>query len=111
MQHIDARTLATRLESQTPPVIIDVLPRDSYQSEHLPGAKSIPYEEDNFVQRVQEAAGDKQQEVLVYCASKQCDLSPKAGEALESAGFSNVIDFEAGVEGWKSAGYRVESGA
>lgn len=110
MQHIDAKTLATRMESRSAPLIIDVLPRDKYRSEHLPGAKSIPYEEDDFVQRVQREAGGKEQEVLVYCASEQCDLSPKAGEALESAGFEKVIDFEAGIEGWKTAGYRVESG-
>ncbi len=45
--------------------IVDVLPRESYESGHLPGAVSLPIAE--LTERARELLPDLDQEIAVYC--------------------------------------------
>ena len=54
---------------------------------------------------------DKNKEIIVYCASTECQASPRAAKKLEELGYSNVTDYEAGVAGWQDAGYQFEGNA
>ncbi len=45
--------------------IVDVLPRESYESGHLPGAVSLPLAE--LTERAREVLPDLDQEIAVYC--------------------------------------------
>ena len=65
---------------------------------------------DDFVAAVEGIAGRKARPIVVYCANKICQASPKAAINLERAGFTDVTDFEGGMAEWKEAGYEVESG-
>ena len=66
----------------------------------------MPLEGGDFPQRVENNVGGKDQPVVVYCASHECDSSTKAAQELESAGFSNVYDFEGGAKEWEESGER-----
>jgi rhodanese-related sulfurtransferase len=90
--------------------IINVLPRSSHHKKHIPGSDNIPVDEEGFVEHVRDKVGGEDQPVVVYCASAQCDASPRAARKLEEAGFSHVIEYEDGIEGWERAGLPVESG-
>lgn len=107
MKTINAHDLKNRLENPGDTLVIDVLPTEHYESGHVPGAKNIPVGADRFANAVEDVANSKEQPVVVYCANTECDLSPKAAQQLEKAGFTNVTDFEGGIEEWKAAGLEV----
>ena len=92
-------------------LIINVLDEDHFQEEHIPGSINIPLSSDEFVQRVEQEAGTKDRKIVVYCASFECDASPKAARKLDEAGFSNVLDYEGGTKDWKEAGHDIETNA
>lgn len=107
MNTITARDVKRRIEAPDDTIVIDVLPTDHYQSGHIPSAVNVPLGTDRFVDAVEGVSGSKEQPIIVYCASSECDLSPKAAEQLEKAGFSRVADFEGGMKEWKAAGFEV----
>ena len=75
-----------------------------YRKAHIPGSKNLPVGTEDFEKEVEEMAGGKDKEVVVYCADQECDASPKAARKLEEAGFQNVSDYEGGTDDWKQAG-------
>ena len=106
--NITARDLKQRLADEARPPIINVLPEEYYEAKHIPGSINIPHNNEGFAERVLELVEDQDEPVIVYCANTDCDASLKAARALEQAGFSNVLDFEDGTEGWAQAGYDLE---
>lgn len=109
MKNINADEVSRQIANaeQTIPVI-NVLDSKHFESKHIPRSINIPLESDDFVRRVEEEVGGKSDPVIVYCASADCDASEKAAEKLEQAGFRDVQDFAAGMEGWEEAGYEVD---
>jgi rhodanese-related sulfurtransferase len=110
MNTITAQDLKDRIDNDSDTLVIDVLPTDHFESEHIPGATNVPLGAERFADAVEGIAESKKQPVVVYCASTDCDLSPKAAEQLEQAGFRNVADFEGGIEEWKASGFDVTQG-
>ncbi|MFI4897815.1 MAG: rhodanese-like domain-containing protein [Phycisphaerales bacterium JB059] len=104
MKRIDAEQVAQLQDQSQSPFIINVLPEEHFERKHIPGSINIPLERDNFVDRVSARVGNRAEPVVVYCANSECDASAKAATKLEGAGFTNVQDFEAGVEGWERNG-------
>jgi rhodanese-related sulfurtransferase len=109
MKAIDAKELKKLMGKQPHPPLVNTLPRDSFEKTHIPESVNIPEDQDDFVQRVEVAAGGRDQPVIVYCASRECDSSEHAAEKLEQAGFSQVYDFESGAKGWQEAGERLQA--
>lgn len=81
-------------------VLINVLPKDAFNEQHIRTSINIPVESDDFIKKVELVAGDKERDIIVYCASTDCDASPKAAKKLEKAGFSNIYDYEGGTKDW-----------
>jgi len=81
-------------------VLINVLPREAFNESHIRTSINIPHEESNFEDTVAKVSGSKERDVVVYCASSDCEASPKAAEKLDSAGFSHVYDYEGGTRDW-----------
>ena len=82
-------------------VVINVLPPESFRGERVPGSINIPAQDnDNFERQVEAVGGGKDRGVVVYCASEECDASPKAAERLEQAGFTEIYDFTGGTREW-----------
>jgi len=110
MKTINAQELKKKMEEQPEVPIINVLPKEYFDKKHIPGSKNIP--EAELEERAPKELPDKEKEVIVYCASTECQASPRSGEKLEEMGYTNVIDFEDGVVGWGEAGFDLEgSGA
>jgi len=84
--------------------LIDVLSAQHFSEEHLPRAINIPLGE--IEARAEEL--EKDEEIVVYCASFECTASTAAAEKLEALGFTNVLDYEGGIKDWKEAGYELE---
>ena len=99
---IDVETLNRKLTGGHPPVLINALAEDAYNAKHIPGSINIPADNAEWAENV---IPYRDAEIVVYCANKDCDASPNLAMKLEEMGYTNVSDFEAGLAGWKSAGY------
>jgi rhodanese-related sulfurtransferase len=80
--------------------LVNVLGRDQYHREHIPGSINIPGEQlDEFEKRF-----DKEKKIVVYCGSPECSASSRAAKALSESGFEHVFDYEGGMSDWTKAG-------
>jgi rhodanese-related sulfurtransferase len=111
MKSIRARELKDMMERRDDLQVINVLERDAFEKEHVPGSTNVPLSRDDFARAVEQQVGAQDGTVVVYCSSKECTASPKAARKLTEAGFSDVIHFAGGMAEWKTAGFDVETGA
>jgi rhodanese-related sulfurtransferase len=102
-QTIDAHALRERLSSAgvDRPVIVNALAREAFDESRIPGSISIPAGE---ALRIAPDILARDQPVVVYCASRSCTASPTLAQKLVDIGFSDVTDFEGGIEEWGRAG-------
>lgn len=89
--------------------LVEALPKEYYEAEHLPGAINIP--QDEVHQTAARLLPDKEEPVIVYCASSECRSSHVAAEALRELGYSRVYEYAEGKKGWKEAGLPLENGS
>jgi len=98
MKTLNANEVRQKLHTNRDTVLINALGRESFKAKHIPGSINIPAGE------IEDLAGqvlpDKNQEIIVYCASTSCSASPEAAQKLTDLGYHNVYDFEAGLTGW-----------
>ena len=74
---------------------------------HLPGAMLIPMEV--LAARLEKLDIAKTQPIVVYCGNGAA-RGPEASHILTRAGFTNVVNLGAGIEGWRAAGFPVSAG-
>ena len=86
--------------------VLDVRPKEEFDSGHVPGALNIPL--DKLEQHLSEF--DPKQEVIAYCRGPHCILAFDAVEKLRQSGF-NARRLENGFPEWKLAGLPVEEGS
>jgi len=110
MRTLTAKQLKEQRKQDENLLLINVLDTDHYEQEHIPDSHNIPLSRDDFVQQVQNLAGQKDRYIVVHCSNKDCRSSPTAARKLIGAGFTNVADFEGGMAEWKLAGFETESG-
>ena len=92
--------------------LVDVLLPNSYQARHVPGAKNVPVNQPNFLERFEKETGAaKDAEIIVYCSSGTCIASVQAADKLEKAGYTNVTRYKDGLAGWQNTGYLFEGEA
>lgn len=100
--------LKAMLDRNDDMVILDVLPAESFMKHHLPGAINIPLTDENFETLVDRMIPDKSVPVIVYCANRECQASPKAAQKLGEMGYKNVSDYENGLQEWMELGYELD---
>lgn len=104
MQSIDRHEVG-RLVAEEAAQLVEVLPAEEYNDEHLAGAVNIPLKQLGGEARDRL---DPSRAVIVYCYDYQCDMSPRAAYRLESLGFGQVYDYVAGKADWTAAGLPTE---
>ena len=72
--------------------LVDVLPPEEYDAEHLPGAVNVPLKQ---LDAETTAQLDQHRPVAVYCYDALCDMSPRAAWRLETLGFERVDHYVA----------------
>jgi rhodanese-related sulfurtransferase len=85
-------------------VVIDARSAEAYQSEHIPGAMSLPHRTMN-----QETTRhlDKESLYVTYCDGIGCNASTKGALKLAKLGFK-VKELLGGLDWWKRDGYPTE---
>jgi rhodanese-related sulfurtransferase len=96
---ITAEALITRLDNHDV-ILLDVRPAVEYETAHLPGAVSMPWNE--VTQRLDELPGDKT--IVAYCRGPYCVYADEALSRLAASGCT-VARLEEGVAEWQQAGY------
>ncbi|MBS3805293.1 MAG: rhodanese-like domain-containing protein [Oleiphilaceae bacterium] len=81
-------------------VLINVLPREEFNKQHIRTSINIPVDDTDFSEKVESVAGGKDRKIVVYSANFDCEASPKAARKLEDAGFTQVYDYEGGTKDW-----------
>jgi len=99
---LDRQTLLERAQ-RGELVVIDVRPRNEYETAHLPFARSMPVTE--LERRLTELPLDK--EIVAYCRGPFCLLSDEAVALLAAKGY-RVRKISDGVSEWEAAGLPVE---
>ncbi len=86
-------------------LLINVLDKLSYEDCHIPGSISVPLEK---IPEFAQGLMDKNQKIVLYCASFSCSASRKAWHLIHDQGFKNVWAFEGGMAEWKQYGLATE---
>jgi len=88
------------------PLLVDVREQHEFEESHIPGAVHVP--RGHLESRIEGAAGDKSQPVVLYCASG--NRSALAAHTLEQLlGYRDVASMTGGITLWKDRGYEVET--
>ena len=106
---ITATDLKKKMDAGENLVLVDVLGEEYYKNRHVPHAINIPISLENFEEVATKTLPDKNKPVIVYCASKQCLASPGAAKKLVEMGYTDVTDFDGGIQEWEEAGYEFET--
>jgi len=88
-------------------ILVNTLPKNYFEKEHI--AQSINVPDEQLKDLKQHFDTDKQ--IIVYCASTDCDSSLKAAKKLQEMGFRHTTDFEGGLDEWKQIKGKTESGS
>jgi rhodanese-related sulfurtransferase len=90
-------------------VLINVQSEAEFEEAHIPGSFNIPVDEPDFEVRVAELVDNPARKVVVYSSGPDDDASTEAAERLEGAGFSDVAEYEGGLQEWVDTGNEVEA--
>ncbi len=74
--------------------------------ERVPGAKTLSG--DNTPEEIAKAIPDKNAAVVVYCANTACPASGNLAGVLKKLGYTNIMEYPEGIEGWIKAGNKVD---
>jgi len=85
--------------------LVDVLEESHYDKEHIKGAISIPL---NELKNKAPKLLRKDETIVVYCASFDCQASTKGAEVLLSLGYKDVLDYKGGIQDYKEGGLPLE---
>ncbi len=96
---------AVREQLQGGALVIDVRQDEEWATGHIPGARHVP--KSHLESRIEGAAPDKAQPVLLYCASGQRSAWA-ARTLIEDLGYQTVASMTGGFTLWKDRGYEVE---
>src|SRR2546427_3578975 len=101
IEQIDAASLEALLDSDAPPVLVDVRELDEWDEGHLPDAVHVP--RGHLESRIERVAPDRDAPVVLYCSSG--NRSALAAKTLEELGYTHVSSLAPGYTGWKRDGF------
>ena len=105
VKEISRPALTEALLSRSPPIVFEALDKKYYDNGHIPTARILPPAD---IDRVLSLVADKDQAIVLYCASAACQNSHQAAAHLEKQGYRNVAVYPGGKADWVEAGLRLE---
>ncbi len=102
---IDTPGLAVLLQSKVPLVLLDARSGKYDDGRRIPGARALnPESEPNEVTKV---VPSKETLIVTYCAGTKCPASHKLFLHLRKLGYTNLLEYPSGIEGWVQSGHKV----
>lgn len=105
---IDVQELKKMIDDGTPVTIIDVQPKDIYETGHIKGAISIPWKSQIALEDVWSLPSDQLTVTYCDCGPGESDSADVANQ-LNNFGFDNVkVLKDPSIRGWKELKYPME---
>lgn len=98
--------LKALLDARVPLTLVDARSAKYDDGFRLPGAKYLPA--GSSAADVRRALVLKNKLVVTYCANLQCPASAALAKQLHEMGYTSVIEYPYGIQGWREAGLAVE---
>jgi len=90
-------------------IVADARTPDEYAAGHIGGAVNLyAMEPENYVDRIADLPRDTL--ITVYCSNTHCHFARSVAELLGTFGFTNVLLYDDGYDGWTGAGLPVVAG-
>jgi phage shock protein E len=106
-ERVDVEAFDEAIKEDNGGFLLDVRTTSEWEQDgHLENATLIPHTD--LEDRVSELPEDKDTLILLYCRSG--NRSQDAAQTLQDMGFTNLIELESGITGWKNAGMPVVYG-
>ena len=103
-QRVDVEEFDQAIEENESAFLLDVRTQTEWEQDgHLENATLVPHSE--LEAREGELPSEKDTMILLYCRSG--NRSQDAAQTLVDLGFTNIIELESGINGWKNAGMAV----
>jgi len=99
---INTDALAALIRAKTTLMILDARTGKYDDGRRIPGAKSLAASADDAT--ITATAGDKASLIVTYCANLKCPASKALATRLRTLGYTNVLEYPDGIEGWATAG-------
>jgi sulfur-carrier protein adenylyltransferase/sulfurtransferase len=104
IDEVDSTQARALIESEQPPLLVDVRERDEWVEGFLPGAVHVPR---GFLEsRIEQVAPDRGREIVLYCAGGA--RSAFAAKALQELGYERVSSLAGGFTDWKRNGFPID---
>jgi rhodanese-related sulfurtransferase len=93
-------------------LFIDARNKEEYDSVHVKGSISIPYEE--FMKMDLSGKNElmkkynKEGTIVVYCRGEGCDISIDLAYEIAKLGFTSVSIYHGGIKEWKAKGFPIQ---
>ncbi len=94
--------LKTLVNSGVPLIILDARSGKYDDGKRLPGALSLNSE--SKPEEIAKIIPSKEALVVTYCANLKCPASHALYSHLKTLGYTNLIEYPEGIEGWVEAG-------
>jgi len=104
---ISRQQLKEHIENGKDLILVEALPEKYFNEAHIPGAIQMDYTE--VKDKAHVLLKNKDDMLVVYCASTECQNSTKGAKQLDSIGYTNVYEYVEGKQDWIEAGLPVES--
>ncbi len=90
-------------------LIADARTPDEYAEGHIRGSVNLyAMEPENYVEKIADLPRDTL--VTVYCSNPHCNFARSVAELLGTFGFTNILLYDEGYDGWTGAGLPVVPG-
>lgn len=89
-------------------VFVDVRKSEDFNHEHIPGARHLSVNSEQFTPGNLQAIVKKDEALIFYCNGISCPGSAKASQKAVEWGWRNIFYYREGIPGWKEAGFTVE---
>lgn len=111
MKTVSPQELARALDSDDPPVLIDVLIEEHFEKSHIPGAINACVYEIVFLESIAKLTRSKQSALVVYGLNDQFQAAAAAFEQLSDDGYSALAVLQGGLEAWIDSGLPIKESA
>jgi rhodanese-related sulfurtransferase len=104
---INTSGLKTLLDSGVPVLLLDARSKKYDDGTRIPGAKTLT--DKSSIEDIKKVIDNKEKLIVTYCSNLQCPASYNLYKHLKSLGYSNVMKYPEGIQGWKEAGLPIRS--
>lgn len=104
-ESIGREELVSALASGRRIVVLEALDRPYWEVGHIPGAIAAP---PASIDKIAAELANKDDELIVYCASITCQNSGVVARKLRTLGYTNVRVYREGKADWEAAGLPLE---